>query len=177
MGLCLAICEEQGVFLGKDSSEGRGQEELHVRSATKRPLRPRDRIWKRLFTPSRSQLYIVPHEMGYDPPLSIKVKYASEVPGSHWRYLCDCRCCIGHPLELENIDHPVGTPSKFEPRFVTLPGLKWTLSDDPIYQQLVDLYHRRPELSLAVCGCRDCTRRSSHQRIQCSSVAGKSGES
>ena len=86
-----------------------------------------------------------------------EARYASEVPINQRRYLCDCRRCIGHALELENVDNPYGVPSEFELRFVTLPGPKLTLSNDPLRRQLMDLYHRRPELSLTVCGCRYCT--------------------
>jgi len=118
----------------------------------------RDRVRKRLFTSSRAQLYIVPRETGNDPPLSVEeARYASEVPINQRRYLCDCRRCIGHALELENVDNPYGVPSEFELRFVTLPRPKLTLSNDPLRRQLMDLYHRRPELSLTVCGCRYCT--------------------
>ena len=120
---------------------------------------PRARIRLQLFGPRRQHLRIRPrYEPGVEEPLDPEdLTYADPITPDQPRHLCDCERCIRHMTDLRHADHPAGAPTVAGIRLVRLPGVALRPSTPVQRLEVNQLLLRRPELTFAACGCRNCT--------------------
>ena len=82
--------------------------------------------------------------------------YAVPIDDTVQRRLCDCQVCVRHTLRVVQRLQPVEPAKTPGVRFVTLPGLQPTPSDEESRRRLIRLRNDNPEQSLVACGCDIC---------------------